>query len=396
MRFKEYLKEEKITHLTHIDDLPLIYGETGANEALRIIKNVYEDFKHHKSTDAQLKVDGSVSLISGVNPENGKQFVATKSLFNKTPKINYTEEDIQKNHGHAPGLVKTLIQALKYLPETIKKGVMQGDLMYTKEDIQYKTIDGIKGIFFIPNTVGYFVPENTPLYKKILKSKIGVVWHTKYTGNTIESLSASFNVNDSMIKSTKDAYVKTPMVKLDQLGWSSSEDKVLLNNIKDIEKYINAINWKEVEKIINSEYKNEILIYINHKVKNNQKSYKNEIKEFIDFITSKYRSNIDKLKTEKGRQKREEKLNSVVDNIRKNASSLYKLFNLSASLEAIKDIFVSKMNNIKFGAITYYKTKEGYVPADVEGWVISDSGTNVKFVNRVAFSRTNMLYSKYS
>ena len=37
-----------------------------------------------------VKWDGAPAIICGVNPENGKFFVGTKSVFNKTPKINYT------------------------------------------------------------------------------------------------------------------------------------------------------------------------------------------------------------------------------------------------------------------------------------------------------------------
>jgi hypothetical protein len=396
MNFKEYIHEEKIKHLTHLDDLPILYGENGANEALRILKDVYADIQKHQITDTQLKVDGSVSLISGTNPENGKKFIATKSLFNKTPKINYTDEDIEQNHGKNPELVKILKIALKLLPDTVKKGIMQGDLMYTKNDLEYKTIDSTKGVGFLPNTVYYFVPEDTPLYNNISKSKIGIIWHTNYTGNTIDSLSASFNVNDSMIQSTKDAYVKTPMVKLDSLGWTKKEEKIILDNIKTLEQYKSQINWKAVEEIVNSEYSKEIMIYINDKVKNNQKSFKNEIGNFIDFIKSRYQISIDKLKSQKGKDKKTQKMNDIINQIRTHADSLYKLFNFSSSIEAVKDIYVSKMNELKFGAVTYYKTDKGYIPADVEGWVISDGGTNVKFVNRPAFSRTNMLYSKYS
>jgi hypothetical protein len=102
------------------------------------------------------------------------------------------------------------------------------------------------------------------------------------------------------------------------------------------------------------------------------------------------------LKSQKGKDKKTQKMNDIINQIRTHADSLYKLFNFSSSIEAVKDIYVSKMNELKFGAVTYYKTDKGYIPADVEGWVISDGGTNVKFVNRPAFSRTNMLYSKYS
>jgi len=388
------ITEEKITHLTHLEDLVLFEGKKGANKILNILKNVYNDIKKHKTTKAQIKVDGSVSIIVGTNPENNKKFIATKSLFNKTPKINYTEEDIERNHGHAPGLVKVLKIGLKYLPDTVKKGILQGDLMYIKEQLKITKMENQKGVLFTPNTITYFVPETTPLYKKIINSKIGVVWHTFYTGDTIESLSASFNVNNNMIKSTKDAYVKTPLVKLDQLGWSKEEDKIIQNNLKILEEDIQKINWSYVKEIIQSDYSKYIPIYMNQKVKDNKKSVKNEIKEFIDYIILKYEKDIEKLKTPKGKAKKREQLKSLINKMSKNAGTLYRLFQFMYSVEAVKDIFVSKMNQIKFGVITYQKTENGYVPTDYEGWVISDGENNVKFVNRAVFSKANFFNTR--
>jgi hypothetical protein len=268
--------------------------------------------------------------------------------------------------------------------------------MYTAEDLEYKSINGIKGVGFLPNTVYYFIPENTPLYKNIKNSKMGMIWHTNYTGNTIESLSASFNVNDSMIKSTKDVYVKTPMVKLDQIGFDSQGEKRIEKNIDDIKSMSKDINWKKIDEIINSEYSKEITMYINQKVRDNRKLSKNDIDLFKEFVKTRYEKAIEKLKSDKGKAKKIDQMHSVLDSIDSHSDSLFNLFNLSGTIEALKDIFVSKMNSIKFGPITYYQTDKGYVPADYEGWVISDSGSNVKFVNRPAFSRMNMLHGKYS
>ena len=39
------------------------------------------------------------SVVS--DPQSGKFFVGTKSVFNATPKINYTNADIKRNHGGA-------------------------------------------------------------------------------------------------------------------------------------------------------------------------------------------------------------------------------------------------------------------------------------------------------
>jgi hypothetical protein len=82
-----------------------------------------------------MKYDGSPSIVFGHHPKTGKFFVASKSAFNKNPKINYTHKDIEKHHGHAPGLVSKLKTALTHLPKVAPKhGVYQGDVMHTRED----------------------------------------------------------------------------------------------------------------------------------------------------------------------------------------------------------------------------------------------------------------------
>ena len=66
------------------------------------------------------------AIICGINPENGKFFVGTKSVFNKTPKINYSISDIRKNHG-TTGAGAKLIYCFNYLKRLPIKGILQGD-----------------------------------------------------------------------------------------------------------------------------------------------------------------------------------------------------------------------------------------------------------------------------
>ena len=82
------------------------------------------------------------AIFAGINPENGKFFVGTKSIFNKEPKINYTPEDVRRNHGHAPGLVDKLTKALQYLPPLGIQKILQGDFMFDDEMISTIDVDG--------------------------------------------------------------------------------------------------------------------------------------------------------------------------------------------------------------------------------------------------------------
>ena len=112
--FITFLKEEsehgsELKHIHHAEDRPLMHGHAGFEHAHAALMKAHEHMiGGHKSTNLTMKYDGSPSIVFGHHPKNGKFFVATKSAFNKNPKINHTEADIDRNHGHAPGLAKSV------------------------------------------------------------------------------------------------------------------------------------------------------------------------------------------------------------------------------------------------------------------------------------------------
>ena len=97
--FQQFLIEDKNTHLEHLEDEIINNGTKGARTAINFLKSVKEMLQGGKGgSTVTVKWDGAPAIICGTNPENGRFFVGTKSVFNKTPKINYTPADISKNH----------------------------------------------------------------------------------------------------------------------------------------------------------------------------------------------------------------------------------------------------------------------------------------------------------
>ena len=389
----------KIKHLDHIEDLVFLYGLEGAEDTIKLMDAIYHDVQGHKTLLVQQKVDGAPSVIAGINPENGKFFVATKSLFNKVPKINYTDADIEANHGHAPGLVTKLKIALKYFPKTIKKGILQGDMMFEADDVKSTTIDGVKGLIFTPNTISFFIPDYSKLFHIISTAKVGVIWHTVYSGNTIDSLSASFNISDDYINRTKDVYVRTPMIQIDQAGWTDDEDKRMKEALKSMKNSYSKMNKNYISEIHNNEdLKKLILTYMNVKVRNGEKMKKNEIAGLWDYIKGRYQVQIDKLKTDKSKAKKTAERDIVLDGLNKNAGTLYHLFSWVYFVQGIKGVVIDKMNQLNFPESPYMRQADGsFQVADPEGFVVSDSSKdrNVKFVNRAVFSLNNFNNMKF-
>ena len=150
----------KNLHIEHPEDSIL----TGDLSVLR----AFESENHYS-----VKIDGSPAIVWGTNPDNGKFFVGTKSVFNKrTPKVNYTVQDIEKNHQDF-GLQSILIRCLHCLPRIGFEGrVFQGDFIGFGGYRDYK-----------PNAISYTFAE---------VQNVGVVVapHTEYKGTTLKDMNA--------------------------------------------------------------------------------------------------------------------------------------------------------------------------------------------------------------
>ena len=192
MKFKQYLEEQKNTHMEHIEDNILNAGVDGARQSINFLRGLRDMLSGNSkgSIDATVKWDGAPAVFAGIDPSDGKFFVAKKGIFNKNPMVYKTMADVDADT--KGDLNVKLKLALAELPKLGIKGVVQGDFLYAKEDIKTVDIDGEPHITFHPNTIVYAIPAKSNLAKQILGSKIGVVWHTTYRGDSFESMSASF------------------------------------------------------------------------------------------------------------------------------------------------------------------------------------------------------------
>ena len=213
--FKQYLSESKNTHLEHLEDEIINNGYEGGLNAVEFLKSLRNMLtgSSRRKLNVSVKWDGAPAVFCGVNPENGKFFVGSKSVFNVTPKINYTQADIRRNHGG--GLAKKLAICLKELPKLNISGVVQGDLLFTPGDIKSVSIRGEDAIAFTPNTITYAVPENTDLARRIKRAKLGIIFHTTYTGRKMADLKAGFGVS-------VNRFTKTPSVFFDDASYKDS------------------------------------------------------------------------------------------------------------------------------------------------------------------------------
>ena len=182
--------EGKNVHLEHVEDLVYNEGYIGAQRALNYMEGLRKMFAQGEGSPVQVTVkwDGAPAIICGTDPADGKFFVGTKSVFSKTePKLCKSTADIKKFYGAAEGLAAKLEVALKYLAKLNIGGVLQGDLMFTPGDLETLNIEGRDYVTFTPNTITYAVPTDSDLAKRITKAKLGIIFHTKYEGDSVST-----------------------------------------------------------------------------------------------------------------------------------------------------------------------------------------------------------------
>ena len=396
-----YLIEVKLKHLEHLEDALFNAGYEGGVEALRMLEEIIEALQGNatKGINIQSKVDGAPSIIAGTNPENGKFFVATKALFNKTPKINYTDEDVDANHGHAAALASKMKLALKYFPKLKIPGIWQGDFMFDSSDLRKETIDGEKMVSFTPNTITYAVPLDQPLAKKILKAKVGVIWHTSYNGNTIADLSAVFKVNVPSLAKTSDVWAGDTDFN-DVSGtatFTQAEHKAVLKRIVDARAFLNRLSKKGMKILFgDTDIAYNLNIYINDLTRQGNKFSGNKQKAlagYIDFTRARYKKMADKLKSAKAKEKKMAEAEAIVKTLnsdRKIGGTLAWAMEWHDVVSDIKLMLIKKMEQVN-SIPAFMKTASGYEVTGPEGFVAVDHMSNsaIKLVNRLEFSRNN-------
>src|SRR5210317_736225 len=254
-----------------------------------------------KSGDSWLLVHNSPAVFAGIDPTDGKFFVAKKGVFNKNPKVYKTPDDVKADT--SGDLQAKLLVALEQFSKLgIKKGVYQGDLMFTKGDVSKEVIDGKKYYTFQPNTIVYAIPVNSALGKQIAKATIGVVWHTTYTGDSFENMKASFG-KDIVNKFNKVSSMwQTDATYKDVSGsatFTNTESEHLTSILSWAGKIFNKIPGRLLDEIKdNDELKLRIKTFNNTFVREGKIINATKHTDLlIDYIHNYYQKEIDKRKT---------------------------------------------------------------------------------------------------
>ena len=395
MNFADYidLNEAKNTHMTHIEDKVIYGGVNGTREAIFALRDMRDMLSGVKEGSVSVKWDGAPAIFCGIDPSDNKFFVAKKGIFNKNPKVYKSNSDIDADSEGA--LNKKLKLALKYLPDLGIKGVIQGDFLFGPGDVSKQKIKGNRYLTFHPNTIVYAVPDGTPSSLEIKRAKIGIVWHTSYSGSSFESMSASYGVDVKALKKSPNVWSQDAMLKSVMGATMTAKDTEFVNkNLSEIGRIFNRIAGSTLRQLEgNKDLAQHIEQHSNTFVRAGQvpPNPKRRVAALIKFIDNKYKKEMDSRKTDRGKALQRKKLDALLDFFSPhNRASLEQLFDLQRLIVLVKLKLINILNRLN-KLDTFVKTRNGYKTTGQEGYVAIDrlGGDAVKIVDRLEFSYNN-------
>jgi len=398
--FKGFTTKEKNTHLEHVEYDIINRGSKGGQNAINFLKSIRNMLagSSGKKVNMTVKWDGAHAIICGINPENGKFFVGTKSVFNVNPKINYTTSDISKNHGGELG--NKLKIALRELAKLNITGILQGDFLFSKSDLKSASIDGENMITFTPNTITYAVPNNSSIGKRIKRARMGIVFHTSYSGKKMKDLRAGFGTvsGKSGISSVflADAAYRdvSGSAKLTKSELSSFNAKLRMAE-GSLSKAGPMLDTMAKTDPLSVGFR--LKTFFNYYIRNtqgNMAKVRTLVDMFRDYYENTVTTEINARKTDSGKQKYKDILETNLKFIDKNRQALTMAIASHVTLQNAKNFLVGKLSEIQ--SIGHFlRTSTGYKVTAPEGFVAVDRGAGaVKLVDRLEFSRANFTADK--
>ena len=402
--FNEILLEDKggkNLHLEHLEDEILNYGVDGGRAALNFLRSLRDMLSgaSRSSVNMTVKWDGAPAIFAGVEPETGDFFVAKKSVFNVNPKLYKTTKEIDNDLSGA--LNSKFKVALQEFSKLGIKGVLQGDLMFT-DDVENTKIDDISYYTFQPNTIVYAVPVDSKLGKIIKKSKVGIVWHTTYTGDTLQGMKASFGADISSLSKPSSVWMDDATYK-DTSGkstFTATETESVTKILSQVGSTFQKIDANGLRKFLTVQNGMtgaiagaSLKTYNNSKVRAGEiiKNPSSHAKGYEKWVFDSIQKQIDNAKSDAGKKKYTDMQKEYKREVMKHTRNLIQIITFQNLLVDAKMQIVKKLNTVKGLTDTFIKTSKGFKVTNPEGFVAIDrvSGGAVKLVDRMEFSYNN-------
>lgn len=402
--WKLFEAEGKNTHLEHIEDLVFNNGYNGAVQAFEYLDAV-KGLIEGGATQGKITVkwDGAPAIICGIDPEDGKFFVGTKSVFNvKEKKRAKSTADVKSMYSGKGDLEDKLILALQLLPKLGIGTVVQGDFLFGPGDIEKDTVGDEECHTFTPNTITYAVPVKSAIGKRMEKAKIGIVFHTEYTGDTLDEMTANFGYSVRGLQATPEVWFDDANYKdVSGVATLTGEEEAKVDNELDRGRTTLKKVGTKMNKVLEfGQFAKFIKPFINNNVKAGEQVGEPLafLKKFEEFYTGKMNKEIEGLKNQDPEKpavkNRLEKIEQQKQFLADNANTLLLTLAVYRRIISAKLLLINKLSKID-NIGTFEKTADGYRVTNHEGFVaFGIDGGAVKLNDRMEFNRLNFAATK--
>ena len=405
--FRQFITEAvvKNLHMEHIEDEVFNNGVDGARESITFMQSIRDMLSGNAQSklDLTVKFDGAPAIFVGTDPSDGKFFVGTKGVFNKNPKLIKQLSDIAL-YEYKGQLASKMAIAFTELQKLDIENVLQGDMMFTQNDLESTEVDGIQYITFQPNTIVYAVPARSALAQKILKAKIGIVFHTTYTGTSLEEMGASFGADVSGLGNSDSIWYSSAEYedKSGTVTFTKQETSVITGFLSNAGKAFRKVKTAELNSFL--DFQNslpsgvsgiKIKTYLNSLIRKGTSitGVKDHVSNYVKYVTDYAKTKtIGKVKTEKAKEEKTKQRDQIIGNITQNRSTIQAVMEIYANITFSKQMIIEKLNTgAKRFPNTFVRTDSGYKVVNDEGYVAIDTikGNAVKLVDRLEFSYNN-------
>lgn len=384
----------KNLHLEHLEDEIINLGSDGGHKAIQILRKMGK-FLSGKSSGIKVttKADGAPAIVCGIDPSDNSFFVGTKSVFAKqNPKLCKSEADIQANYNGE--LANKLSDALKYLPKVVTSGVLQGDLMFTN-DKKNETIDGVRYLTFRPNTITYAVDPQSELGKEINIARLGIVFHTKYTGISLPDMVSSFGVTDKDFTSNRDVWAqKAEFSDISGKANFTPQEKIKYDaavnraegSLKQCSALLNKIQTGKRTLEIDTEFKKFFNTYV--KVGQNIPPKERAFVEFAHHLAREFDKVIKTNKTPEAQERKAAKWVKMIEFMEENRKQMEMIIASYMNIQAAKHILVNKLKAVS-SLHLFVNMGDYYKTTNPEGFVAISGDKAIKLIDRLEFSKNN-------
>ena len=391
--------------MEHIEDEVFNNGVDGARESINFMQSIRDMLSGNAQSklDLTVKFDGAPAIFVGKDPSDGKFFVGTKGVFNKNPKLIKQLSDIAL-YEYKGQLASKMAIAFTELQKLDIENVLQGDMMFTQNDLESTEVDGIQYITFQPNTIVYAVPARSALAQKILKAKIGIVFHTTYTGTSLEEMGASFGADVSGLGNSDSIWYSSAEYedKSGTVTFTKQETSVITGFLSNAGKAFRKVKTAELNSFL--DFQNslpsgvagiKIKTYLNSLIRKGTSitGVKDHVSNYVKYVTDYAKTKtIGKVKTEKAKKEKTKQRDQIIGNITQNKSTIQAVMEIYTNITFSKQMIIEKLNTgAKRFPNTFVRTDSGYKVVNDEGYVAIDTikGNAVKLVDRLEFSYYN-------